>query len=102
MPGPRPVSIPIRTWMITYDIADDKRRQRVARALSGFGVRIQYSVFECRLDAREVENLRQRVSRLIDEECDCVRWYPLCRPCYGRIMQQGDGKVAQDEGFYLV
>ena len=27
---------------------------------------------------------------------------PLCRPCYGRIVQQGNGGLPADEGFYLV
>ena len=102
MPGPRPVAIPIRTWMIAYDIADDTRRLRVARALLGFGERVQRSVFECRLDAREVSSLRQRVNQLIDQGRDSVRWYPLCRPCSSRIVQQGAGGVSQDVGFYLV
>ncbi len=46
--------------------------------------------------------LRQRVNQLIDPGRDSVRWYPLCRPCYSRIVQQGAGGVSQDEGFYLV
>ena len=102
MAGIRSVSLPIRTWVITYDISDNKRRYRVARALSAYGERVQYSAFECRLDDREVSQLRQQVNGMIDAEADSVRWYPLCRPCYGRIVQQGEGGVSQDEGFYLV
>lgn len=102
MATPRPVSVPIHTWMVAYDVADNQRRQRVAQALLGYGDRIQYSVFECRLNARELVRLRQRVTEIIEPDSDSVRWYPLCGPCHGRRVQQGQGELGQDEGFYLV
>ena len=37
-------------YLVSYDICDPKRLRRVARSLEGFGVRLQYSVFECPLD----------------------------------------------------
>jgi CRISPR-associated protein Cas2 len=88
--------------MVTYDIGDDRRRQLVAIALAGYGERVQYSVFECRLDERELIQLRSRIAAVVDPECDCIRWYPLCRPCHGQIVQQGNGGLPADEGFYLV
>jgi CRISPR-associated protein Cas2 len=88
--------------MVTYDIADDQRRQRIARALAGYGERVQYSVFECRLDERELLQLRHKIAAVADTKCDRIRWYPLCRPCHGRIIQQGTGNPPGDEGFYLV
>ena len=102
MAGPRPVSVAIHTWMVTYDISDNRTRQQVAKALAGYGERVQYSVFECRLNDREFAVLRQRIADIVDHACDHIRWYPLCRPCHGRVMQQGDGVVPADEGFYLV
>jgi CRISPR-associated protein Cas2 len=88
--------------MVTYDIADDRRRQQVAKALAGYGERVQYSVFECRLDERELMQLRHRIAAIVAKESDRIRWYPLCRPCHGRIAQQGNGGLPTDEGFYLV
>ena len=88
--------------MVTYDIADDRRRQLVAKALAGYGERVQFSVFECRLDERELIQLRRRIAAVVDAESDRIRWYPLCRPCNGRIVQQGNGGLPADEGFYLV
>ena len=102
MAGPRPVSVAIHTWMVTYDITDDRRRQQVAKALAGYGERVQYSVFECRLDEREIMQLRRRIAAIADAVCDRIRWYPLCRPCHGQIVQQGNGGLLTDEGFYLV
>ena len=37
-------------YLVSYDICDPKRLRKVARSLEGFGVRLQYSVFECPLD----------------------------------------------------
>ena len=36
--------------VVSYDIPDDRRRLRLANTLKDFGIRVQYSVFECRLE----------------------------------------------------
>lgn len=35
----------VRRYLISYDIADDRRRDKMAKLLLGHGDRIQYSVF---------------------------------------------------------
>jgi CRISPR-associated protein Cas2 len=35
--------------VVSYDIHDDKRRNRIHKVLKNFGERIQFSVFECDL-----------------------------------------------------
>ena len=35
--------------VVSYDITNDRRRLKVMKTLEGFGERVQYSVFECRL-----------------------------------------------------
>ncbi|BCB96579.1 hypothetical protein JZK55_15010 [Dissulfurispira thermophila] len=40
-----------------YDITDDLERARVDKVLKGFGFRIQKSVFECRLDRKNRDEL---------------------------------------------
>lgn len=37
------------TYVISYDIESNKIRTKLAKLLEGYGVRIQYSVFECNL-----------------------------------------------------
>ena len=34
-------------YVISYDISENKIRNKVAKILEGYGKRIQYSVFEC-------------------------------------------------------
>ena len=37
-------------YVISYDISENKIRNKVAKILEGYGKRIQYSVFECDID----------------------------------------------------
>lgn len=46
------------TYVVTYDIADDKRRDKVFTTLQGFGDHTQYSVFVCDLSESELVRLR--------------------------------------------
>ena len=36
-------------YVVSYDITSDRLRNKIAKTLEGYGTRIQYSVFECRL-----------------------------------------------------
>jgi CRISPR-associated protein Cas2 len=89
-------------YVIAYDIADDGRRVKVAEVLKDFGRRVQYSVFEARLDAELLERLRQRVCREIDEEDDTVRIYRLCGDCEPRAEIFGQGRRSTEEKVYVV
>lgn len=53
-----PMSARIR-YLVSYDICQPKRLRQVARVLEGFGVRLQYSVFECPLDVCGSPHLRR-------------------------------------------
>ncbi len=52
--------------LVAYDISHPKRLTRVAGVCEDFGVRVQYSLFECRLEPRESERFWQRLLREID------------------------------------
>lgn len=64
--------------VVCYDIADRRRRYRVARLLEGFGDRVQKSVFECRLDRERESSLRRELNALIKPAEDKLRFYCLC------------------------
>lgn len=38
--------------VVSYDIVNDRQRQRLAKVLGDYGQRVQKSVFECRVDER--------------------------------------------------
>ena len=45
-------------FLVSYDVADDKRRAKVFKKLKGRGEAVQYSVFRCKLSAMERLTLR--------------------------------------------
>jgi CRISPR-associated protein Cas2 len=88
--------------VVSYDIPDDRRRTRVMKTLKDFGAHVQYSVFECDLDAREYERLRQRLKKLVEEKEDDVRFYTLCADCLPRTKIMGRGKLGLPREYYIV
>jgi CRISPR-associated protein Cas2 len=64
-------------YLVSYDVCDPKRLRKVARALEGFGVRLQYSVFECPLDALRLEKLKSELHPLLNHEEDQVLFVSL-------------------------
>ena len=86
----------------SYDVVNDRRRTRLAHALKDFGQRVQYSVFECLLEAPALERLRRRVEKLIDAREDTVRIYRLCRECAAQVEIQGTGKPATDPNVFVL
>lgn len=40
-------------YLVSYEVADDRRRDRLAKLLMDYGDRIQFSVFCCELNPRE-------------------------------------------------
>lgn len=55
-----------RIWhLIAYDVRDAKRLRKVAQKLEGYGDRIQYSIFRCRLDKLSLERLRWELSEIL-------------------------------------
>ena len=88
-------------WVVAYDISDHKIRREVSRQLEDCGLRTQYSVFECRLTAAQLQPLRARLGGLI-EDTDQIRWYPLCNWCESAVSWQGRGQEVEKDDFYLL
>ncbi len=65
-------------YVVCFDIANNKRGQKVANELLNFGYRVQYSLFECYLDDSELAELKKRIAKLYKEDEDHIRYYPLC------------------------
>ena len=53
------------TTVIAYDVSEDARRARLAALLQMHGDRIQFSVFLCRLDDGELDELIDAAERII-------------------------------------
>lgn len=87
--------------LVTYDVADDRRRRRVAKTLEGFGRRVQHSVFECRLRPAERAALERTLGALLppegpDEPAFSLRTYRLCAACSDQVEVVGPATHAED------
>lgn len=87
--------------MIAYDIGDDRNRRQAFKILKNYGVRVQYSVFECMLDEYQFTELRMQLAQVIGDE-DSLRLYPLCKWCRNLITWQGKGTPVDDQGFVIL
>ena len=75
---------------------------RVANELENFGVRVQFSVFECYLDEAELRELQRRLTELIEEDEDRLRFYVLCDKDKGSVMVDGKGQISRDWDYHIV
>ncbi len=90
-------------YVVTYDIADDRRREDVATLLSGYGPRVQLSVFECDLRTRrEAAQLQSRLRDLIDPIEDQVRLYPLDDRAARQAAVLGARMIEERQDFWIV
>ena len=61
-----------RRYLVSYDISDDKRRNEVFHTLMANGDHIQFSVFLCDLNARELAELKGHLDGTINHREDQV------------------------------
>ena len=88
--------------LIGYDISDQKRLARVARVCEDFGVRVQYSMFECRLEETEFTEFWLRLLGEIKEEEDRIVAYKIDARCAKETMTAGRMVCSQKVLCYLV
>jgi CRISPR-associated protein Cas2 len=89
-------------YVVCYDIADDRRRNRVAMLLLDFGTRVQESVFVAHLDDELAERMWERLRGAVDRDWDKVHVFELCGACEGRTVVLGQGEVVHDPEWYIV
>lgn len=80
-------------YVISYDIAGDKLRNKIAKVLLGYGRRVQYSVFECRISQKRFEELYRKLALLMaGSDEGSIRFYHLCGKCEVEIQELGQPK----------
>jgi CRISPR-associated protein Cas2 len=93
----------VALYLISYDISPDKRRNKLAKLLTGFGSRVQFSVFECDLTVAQYARLRRRLGRLlVPEDGDSVRIYQLCAACVERVEIIGAGTIERTPDVWII
>jgi len=88
--------------VVSYDVVDDRKRTKIAKALKSYGERVQKSVFECRIDDQQLIRMKKTLESIMDMNEDSVRYYFLCKGCVERIEISGWGTVAEDEKLIIV
>ena len=89
-------------YVLVYDIVDNKRRNRLYRALKDYGTPVQKSVFEFDLSPKEASTMMDRLQKIVSDEEDTVRLYRLCSSCLGEVRILGDGEISLDPDYYII
>ncbi len=88
--------------VVTYDIIDDKRRNRVAKTMEDYGTRVQYSVFECILEEVFLKEMISTLEGHIDQQEDSIRLYILCKGCITSVKMMGKGTLTEDKDVFII
>ena len=85
--------MPLQPWsqlvLIVYDVTSDRRRTRLHKLLSRYGVPVQESAFEARLERAEKTMLLDEIERLINKEEDAVNVYPIPKDVEEKVVELG-------------
>jgi CRISPR-associated protein Cas2 len=73
------------SYIVTYDIADEKRLRLVFKTMRAYGDHLQFSVFECQLTAADLARLKGELSGIIHHTEDQVLFV-----CLGPAEGRGD------------
>lgn len=96
-PGPREM-----LYLVAYDISDPRRLHKVAAVCEDYGVRVQYSLFECRLEPEIFERFWRDLITEIDADEDRVVSYPLDARCTRETKTAGTMVCSERVVCYLV
>jgi CRISPR-associated protein Cas2 len=89
--------------LVTYDVQTSsgsgaKRLRKVAKKCEEYGVRVQNSVFECVVDATQLKQLQLDLGKIIDADCDSLRFYNLGNNYTNKVVHIGAKEALDVEG----
>jgi CRISPR-associated protein Cas2 len=88
--------------LLAYDITDQKRLAKVARICEDYGVRVQYSVFECRLEEAEFNDFWLLLLDEIDDAEDRLVAYKIDARSAKETLTAGTMVCSEKAVCYLV
>lgn len=86
-------------YLIAYDISSPKRLRLVAKVLLRFGLRLEKSVFECDLEARQATMLREELFKMSDSD-DTILMYHLAKGTQCHVIRD-HGLMPASDGCYV-
>lgn len=93
--------------LITYDVstqnaAGKTRLRKVAKECVNYGQRVQNSVFECILDASQLLQLKDKLTALINDKEDSLRFYYLGNHYETKVEHFGCKTIYEAEGLLMI
>ncbi len=93
--------------LITYDVSTQSasgrtRLRKVAKECVNYGQRVQNSVFECIVDYSQLLLLKEKLTGLINEEEDSLRFYYLGNKYESKVEHYGIRQGYDPEGVLVV
>jgi CRISPR-associated protein Cas2 len=89
-------------YLVCYDISNPKRLRRTAKILEDFGLRVQKSFFQCEMEQKRMERLRDTVLKVVDSKKDYFFIYPLCEDCSRKALTDGTGTLIKLVAFEIL
>ena len=93
-----------RTYVLSFDVADDRRRAKLSKYLASKGQRVQWSVFEVIATGEQMADILRgaTVERRFDPSVDSLRCYALCAGCQAVVEVHGRGLAPNVPGRPIV
>jgi CRISPR-associated protein Cas2 len=71
--------------VVAYDIQNTKNRAKISKLLEQYGMRINLSVFEIMVTAKQLSEIQKKLNETINPKTDTIAIYPICLKCYCKI-----------------
>jgi CRISPR-associated protein Cas2 len=83
--------------LVSYDVntetkAGRNRLRKIATLCKNYGQRVQFSVFECRVNEVQYEMFQAQLVQVIDKQTDSIRFYRLLAPRERSVLSFGVDK----------
>jgi len=76
------------TYIVCYDICDQKRLRKVFQTMKNWGQHIQYSIFECQLTDADRVQIESELGEIIHHRQDQILFIKL-----GKAESRGDREI---------
>lgn len=83
--------------VVVYDIKSDRHRIRISKILEKYGIRVNYSVFECMFTQLQFRRVQEMLQKQIQHKDDSVIFYPMCVNCFTKTVHYPKRKKASSK-----
>jgi CRISPR-associated protein Cas2 len=87
---------------VVYDVTQDRRRNKIFKALKRYGVAKQKSYFECSLDDKELAKMVAEMRKLVNAEVDQLKVLPLHENLREKAVSIGRDEFFEEEDVVVV